>query len=89
VVEPAAFAAYRAVAAPILTAPGRGERLVTTTETIDLNEAAPVGATTVVLRFPSVAAATEAYRSAGYQAVLGERLDATTPRVAMIVPTLD
>jgi uncharacterized protein (DUF1330 family) len=86
--EPALLA-YRQVAGPMLTGPGRGERLATTAETVGLDEAGPTGTHTVVLRFPSVEAARRAYDAAEYQAVIGDRLAATTPRVAMIVPALD
>ena len=84
-----ALLAYREVAGPMLTGGGRAERLATTVETVDLGEGGPVGTHTVVLRFPSVAAAREAYDSQEYQAVIGDRIRATTPRVSMIVPTLD
>jgi uncharacterized protein (DUF1330 family) len=84
-----ALMAYRQVAGPMLTGPGKGERVATTAETIDLGEAQPAGTHTVVLRFASVEAAQQAYSSAEYQAVIGDRVAATTPRVSMIVPTLD
>jgi uncharacterized protein (DUF1330 family) len=86
--EPALLA-YRQVAGPMLTGPGGGERVATTAETVDLGEAGPAGTHTVVLRFPSVEAARQAYEAPEYQAVIGDRITATTPRVAMIVPTLD
>lgn len=89
VTDPEGLAAYRTVAGPILTAPGRGERLATTANTVDLGEGNAAGTHTVVLRFPSEAAARAAYDSDKYQAVVGGRFAATTPRVAMIVETLD
>jgi uncharacterized protein (DUF1330 family) len=87
--DEAALMAYREVAGPMLTGPGKGERVATTAETVDLDEGGPVGTHTVVLRFPTVEAAQQAYDAAEYQAVIGDRLAATTPRISMIVPTLD
>lgn len=84
-----ALLAYRQVAGPMLTGPGQGERLATTAETVDLGEAGPAGTHTVVLRFPTVEAARKAYDAPEYQAVVGDRIAATTPRVAMIVPMLE
>lgn len=65
----------------------RGARLVSSTaETVHLAEADSSGAHTVVLEFADLETALAAYHSAEYQEVVGERLAATTPRVAMVVP---
>jgi uncharacterized protein (DUF1330 family) len=87
--DEAALMAYREIAGPMLTGAGKGERVATTAETVDLGEAGPAGTHTVVLRFPSVEAAREAYTSQEYAAVIDDRIRATTPRASMIVPTLD
>lgn len=87
--DEAALMAYRQVAGPMLTGPSKGERVATTADTVDLGEGGPAGTHTVVLRFASVEAARQAYDAAEYQAVIGDRIAATTPRVSMIVPTLD
>lgn len=87
VTDPDGLAAYRAAAGPLLAA--AGERVVRTSDTVDLGEGPPLGGTTVIWRFPSAAAAAAAYRSDAYQAVLRDRLAATTPHFALIVETLD
>ena len=43
----------------------------------------------VVLHFPSVEAAQAVWQSDDYQAVIKKRLDATAPKIALIVPTAD
>ena len=87
--DEAALLAYRELAGPMLTGQGGGQRVATTAETVDLGEAGPAGTHTVVLRFPSVEAARTAYDSPEYQAVIGDRVRATTPRTSIIVPTVD
>jgi len=87
VVDPERLDAYRAPAGAALIGPGKGSAVVVTHETIDLGEGAGAGATTVILEFPSVESAQAAFASPDYQAVIGERLAATDPRSAIIVPT--
>ncbi|MFV1963394.1 MAG: DUF1330 domain-containing protein [Acidimicrobiia bacterium] len=79
--------AYREPAGVALLGPGKGSPVVVTHDTIDLGEGGGAGATTVILEFPSVESAREAFTSPEYQAVIGERLAATDPKSAIIVPT--
>jgi uncharacterized protein (DUF1330 family) len=79
--------AYRAPAGAALMGPGKGSAVAVTHDTIDLGEGSGAGATTVILEFSSVEAARESFASPEYQAVIGERLAATEPRSAIIVPT--
>jgi len=79
--------AYREPAGVALLGPGKGSPVVVTHDTIDLGEGSGAGATTVILEFPSVESAQEAFASPEYQAVIGERLAATNPKSAIIVPT--
>ena len=80
---------YRAAAGPILVGSGLATRVALSDRTIDLGEGANAGSNTVVLRFESVEAARAAYESEEYQAVLGDRLRATTPKFSFIVETID
>ncbi len=80
---------YRAAAVPILIRPDLATPVAMSDRTIDLGEGAPPGSDTVVLRFESVDAARAAYESDEYQAVLGDRLRATTPKFSLIVETID
>ncbi|ETW98421.1 MAG: hypothetical protein ETSY1_18845 [Candidatus Entotheonella factor] len=89
VFDRAALDAYRAVAAPILVGPSLGTAVAISGATVDLGEGHAAGSDTVVLRYESVEAAEAAYRSEAYQAVLPDRLNATTPKIALIVETLD
>jgi uncharacterized protein (DUF1330 family) len=82
------LAEYRKLAGPILVGPGQGTLVASTDATIDLREGAGAGTTTVILEFASVAAAQAAFDSAAYQPLISERLASTTPRFAMIVPTV-
>ena len=84
-----ALDAYRAAAVPLLVGPGLGSAVAISDTTIDLGEGNAAGRDTVVLRFESVAAAQAAYRSEAYQAILPDRLKATTPKIAFIVETLN
>ncbi|MGF1430284.1 DUF1330 domain-containing protein [Kitasatospora sp. LaBMicrA B282] len=82
--------AYRKAATPVLLGPDRGEMLVGTDRTLHLGEGGrPTGGThTVVLRFADVERAEAVYHSAEYQELVPERLAATEPFAAMIVPEL-
>ena len=80
--------AYRKPAVAALVGPDKGAPFAVTDETIDLGEGNGAGATTVALQFPDAATAQAAFDSEAYQAVIGERLAATTPSFAVIVPTL-
>ena len=80
---------YRTAAAPLLVGPGLGAAVAISDATVDLGEGNAAGKDTVVLRFDSVEAAEAAYRSEAYQAILPDRLKATTPKIALIVETLD
>ncbi|WP_372728035.1 DUF1330 domain-containing protein [Nocardioides sp.] len=77
---------YRGRATPILMV-GTTRLIASTNDTIHLAEAPAGGTHTVVLEFPDVAEAQRVYSSQEYQEVLQDRLRATTPRSAMIVPT--
>lgn len=81
--DPDRLAAYRELAGPMLAA--SGARVVTTPDTVDLGESAPAGTHTVIWRFPSLDQARQVYDSDGYQAVLADRLAASTPRFAVLV----
>ncbi len=87
--DPEALGAYRDAAIPILIGPELGSLKAVTDETVDLGEGGEVGSTTVILEFESVEAARRIYDSPEYQAILGDRLAATEPVHAMIVPTPD
>lgn len=78
---------YRSAASPILLADGAADLLVSTEETHRLAESSSAGTHTVVLRFGSVDDARRVYQSQEYEPMLTERLEATTPRFAVIVPT--
>ncbi len=80
---------YRAAAGPILLGPGLATPVAISDRTVDLGEGASAGSDTVVLRFESVESARAAYESDEYQAVLGDRLRATTPKFSLIVETID
>ena len=58
-------------------------------ETVDLGEGTPAGATTMVLRFESMERALELWNSPEYRAVIDERLRAIDPKIALLVPTFD
>ena len=88
VTDPAALAAYRSEAAPVLLGPGRGELVASTPETRFLAEGPAQGTHTVVLRFPDVEAAERVCRSEAYRPLLEARLRATRPRFALVVPTV-
>ena len=77
---------YRETATPALLGPGGGELVVSTSDTVHLPEAPSAGTHTVILRFEDGDHARRIYDSDAYQAVVGERLAATTPRVARIIP---
>lgn len=62
-----------------------GRLLASTQETVALPEGTETGNRTVVIEYPSRAAAEARYGSAAYQALLPERLAATVPRAAFIV----
>lgn len=87
--DPERLDAYRAPALAALVGPDRGSPAAVTDNTVDLGEGGGAGATTVILGFSSVEAAEIAFGSDAYQAVVGERLAATNPRFAVIVPTLE
>ena len=78
---------YREPAGAALRGPGKGSPVVVAHDTIDLGEGNGAGATTVILEFPAVESAQEAFASPEYQAVIGERLASTDPKSAIIVPT--
>ncbi len=80
---------YRAAAGPRLIGPGLATPVAMSDRTVDLGEGVSAGSDTVVLRFESVEAARAAYESDEYQAVLGDRLRATTPKFSLIVETID
>ncbi len=89
VADRTALDAYRKVAAPLLVGPNLGTAVAISDATIDLGEGHAAGRDTVILRYESVEAAEAAYRSEAYQAILPDRLNATTPKMAFIVETLD
>ncbi len=86
VLDEASLMEYREAATPTLIGPGKGRVVTSTPETLHLAEAGSRGTHTVVLEFADVDHALRCYHSAEYQAVLAQRLAATTPRTAMIVP---
>jgi uncharacterized protein (DUF1330 family) len=90
VTDPERLDAYRQAAAPVLLGPDAGELLASTDRTVHLHEGGrPSGGThTVVLRFADAEQARAVYESEDYRALLEERLAATVPHTAMIVPTL-
>ncbi len=90
VTDAARLKAYRRPAGAALVGDesGKGAARVSTGDTVDLGEAPAAGTTTVVLEFESVEAAQAAYDSDEYQAVIGERIESTVPKFAVIVPTL-
>ena len=67
---------------------GGGRPFVFTDETLDLGEGNGVGSSTVILEYDSVDDAKAAFFGEGYQSVVGERLAASKPFHAQIVPTL-
>lgn len=83
-----AIESYRQKGGEFLVTEGGGRPFAFTDDTIDLGEGHGVGPTTVVLAYDSVDAAKQAFDSAGYQAVVDERLQASVPSFASIVPTL-
>ncbi len=87
VVDADRLEAYRAPAVSALVGPGKGVVVAVTGDTVDLGEGHGAGATTVMLEYPSVEAAQNALASEAYQAVVDERLAATNPSFAIIVPT--
>ncbi|HDH03497.1 MAG TPA: DUF1330 domain-containing protein [Actinobacteria bacterium] len=89
VTDPDALVGYRDAAVEILVGPDRGTLRVVTHETIDLGEGDGAGTTTVILEFASVEVAREIFDSPEYQAIIGDRLAATEPKHAYIVPTLE
>jgi uncharacterized protein (DUF1330 family) len=90
VTSEAALQAYRAAAAPVLLGPGRGELLASARGVEFLPaEGAPLGTHTVVLRFPDVETARATYHAEAYRPLLEARLQATTPRFGMILPTVE
>ena len=68
---------------------GEGTVLAVTDSTVDLGEGNGARATTVILEFPSAESAQRTFASDEYQAVIGERIAATNPNFAVIVPTID
>ncbi|MEV6101307.1 DUF1330 domain-containing protein [Nocardia sp. NPDC051981] len=90
VTDPERLDTYRAAATPVLLGPDAGELLASTDRTVHLPEVgpAPGGTHTVVLRFRDAEHAYAVYTSARYQELLEERLAATVPVSAMIVPEL-
>ena len=78
---------YREQATPVLMV-GDTRLVASTNDTVHLDEAPGGGTHTVILEFADVAEARRIYQSEAYQAVIGGRLAASTPRSAMIVPTL-
>lgn len=79
--------AYREQATAALIELGGGTLLAMTDSTVDLGEGNGAAATTVILEFPSTESARRAFASDEYQAVIGERIEATNPSFAVIVPT--
>lgn len=62
-----------------------GQLITSTIHTLDLNEGAPTGSSTVIIEYPSREEAERRYSSHAYQTLLTERLAATIPRTAFIV----
>jgi uncharacterized protein (DUF1330 family) len=90
VIDPQRLAAYRQAAGPVLVGPDGGDLLASTDSTVHLGEGGrpPGGTHTVVLRFGDAEQARTVYESAAYRQLLEERLAATVPFAAMIVPEL-
>ena len=89
VVSEEALAAYRQAAAPVLLGPGRATLVASARDVEYLPEGSAQGTHTVVLRFPDLETARRTYASEAYRSHLEARLRATTPRFAMLVPTVD
>ena len=83
-----AIEAYREKGGEHLVVQGGGKPVAFTDDSIDLGEGNGSAPTTVVLEYPSVEAAKAAFNSEGYQAIVHERLSASNPSFAQIVPTL-
>ena len=79
-----ALHAYRALATGRIDA-APGILVTSTDQTLSLGEAPLTGTHTVILWYPSLAVATERYESADYQALVPQRLAATTPRAAFVL----
>lgn len=86
VVDADALSAYREPAVAALIGDGRGSVRAVTDETVDLGEGNGAGATTVILEYSSVDEARRVWGSDAYQAVIGDRIAATVPSFAIIVP---
>ncbi|MFB7909813.1 DUF1330 domain-containing protein [Kitasatospora sp. NPDC059146] len=88
VTDPERLEAYRQGAAAVLLGPA--ELVASTDRTVHLGEGGrpPGGSHTVVLRFADAEQAHAAYASDAYRGLLEERLAATVPFTAMIVPAL-
>ncbi|WP_104169035.1 DUF1330 domain-containing protein [Arthrobacter sp. SX1312] len=82
------LSAYREAATPVLLGPNSGKLITSTDETIHLPEATSSGTHTVILEFESVDRARAVYDSAEYQALVRQRLAASNPTIAMIVPSM-
>ena len=89
VTDPEALSRYRQAAVPALIGPAKGTLRATTDQTVDLGEGNGAGTDTVILEFSTVEAAQQAFDSNEYQAIVGDRLAATEPKHATIVPTLE
>ncbi len=83
-----AMESYRKKGGEHLVVNGGGRPLVFTDDTIDLGEGNGVGPSTVVLQFDSVEDAKAAFYGDGYQSIVDERLAASNPSYAQIVPTI-
>ncbi|MGC0313672.1 DUF1330 domain-containing protein [Kitasatospora acidiphila] len=90
VTDPQRPDAYRQAATPVLLGPDGGQLPAGTDQTVHLRAGGrpPGGTHTVVLRFRDAEQARAVYESARYQELLDERLAATVPFTAMIVPEL-
>lgn len=86
VTDEAGLMEYREAATPAVIGPGKGRLVTSTPDTLHLAEAGSRGTHTVMLEFDDVDHALRVYHSADYQAVVEQRLAATIPRAAMIVP---
>ena len=82
-----AFASYRAAATTVIEG-ALGQVLVSTSSTTHLVEASRRGTRTVVIWYPSRQEAERCYWSIEYQSILPDRIDATSPHVAMLVDLL-
>ncbi len=83
-----AMEAYRAKGGEHLVVNGGGRPLVFTEDSLDLGEGNGVGPSTVVIEYDSVEDAKAAFYGEGYQSIVHERLEASRPFFAQIVPTL-